>query len=130
MAKVEKSFVAKVLANLNKSEAELQEEKVIAFVEDATIECEAQIANYKTSLIPGKQLEIKRLEKEVEKSEKNYEEVKFKLYGSFSSYIDSRNVAEQAIYSAKMRLSGRVAELEMLNEELSKFEAVLADLKS
>lgn len=131
MAKVkETSFVGKVLAGLNKTEAQLQEEKVVAFVEDSIIECNAQIAYYKTSLIPSKELEIQRTKQNLVKAEKAYEEAKFSISNDFNNYIEKRNYAKRVIDESKSRVSTKEAELSRLQAELKAFEEVLADLQS
>lgn len=130
MATKEKSFKDKVLAGLNKSEAQVQEEKVVAFIEDAQIECNAQIAYLKTSSIPSKELEITRLKNELSKAEKAFESARFSISSTFASYVTKRNEAQQAISNAANKIVGREIELARLQAELVAFEEVLKDLQS
>lgn len=131
MAKVkETSFVKKVLAGLNKTEAQKQEEAVVAFVEDAIIDCQTQIAHLTTSLIPTKELEIVRLKKDLEKAEKNFEIARFSIASSFNGYITNRNDAQYIISEVKSRIASKESQLNQLNSELKAFEEVLADLQS
>ena len=121
-------FVTTVLKSMNKTEKDVQTEKVTAFVEDSTIECQQQISTLETSVLPGLRLKLKREQNNLDKANKNYETVKYSVAHSFSAYVSNREDALDRIDSVKNTI--KQIETEIANEEaqLAMFSTILADL--
>ena len=67
-------FVTTVLKSMNKTEKDVQTEKVTAFVEDSTIECQQQISTLETSVLPGLRLKLKREQNNLDKTEEHIQD--------------------------------------------------------
>jgi hypothetical protein len=125
----ENKFVTKVLANLNKTEKELQKENIERFVEDSIVEAETAIAMVKTSKIPGYQNELKRLEVQLQRAKDNFEIVRFSTNTSFASYVAQRESALDNIEEVENKIQSKLNDINDAEAELKTLESILADFK-
>lgn len=121
-------FVTTVLANLNKSEQQVQKEGVETFVEDATIECKTQIATLETSVLPKAKLDLQRAENSLDKAKKSFETVRFSTATNFEKYVQNRENAEDKIDAAQSVVNSVKEEITEAERQLAKYQDVLADL--
>jgi hypothetical protein len=121
-------FVTTVLANLNKTEKELQKESVESFVEDATIECNTQISHLETAVLPKAKLDLTRAENKLTKAKKAYDVVRFSTATNFEQYVQNREKAEDEIESAQNSVNSVKEEITEAERQLAKYQEVLADL--
>ncbi len=121
-------FVTTVLANLNKSEQQVQKESVETFVEDATIECKTQIATLETFVLPKAKLDLQRAENSLDKAKKAFEVVRFSTATDFEKYVENREKAEDKIDAAQSVVNSVKEEIAEAERQLVKYQDVLADL--
>lgn len=124
------SFIEKALADLNKSDADLQREKLEMFVENSVIECETQIGLIKTSKIPTLQVELKRAENELKQANAAYDKVKYTMTSSFESYVSARNEATKKINKAEDKVASIKTDIQAAETLLESFVEILSDLNS
>ncbi len=124
------NFKETVLKGLNKSEKELQEEQVDIFIEDSTIECEMQIALYKTSLIPTKEIELKREKAKLAKVKKELVNARFSVAYNFKDYVGGINSKKETILVHEIRVATDTASIKQLKAEMKEYENILKDLNS
>lgn len=122
-------FVAANLKKLNKTEKEVQQEKIERFVEDATIEAETQIAIIKTSTLPRLENELKRLEINWKREKDNFEDVRFSVANSFAEYVSKRERVLDEIDGINALISHKKEDIENAKAELATLELILEDLK-
>lgn len=122
-------FVAENLKKFNKTEAEQQQEKIERFIEDSIIEAETQIAIVRTSQIPHLQNELKRLEVNLKRAQQKYEESRFALASSFSTYVEKRENALDLIEEAESAIQSKKHEIQTAENTLKSLESILGDLK-
>ena len=121
-------FVTENLKNLNKTEKELQTEKITAFVEDATIDCSQQISTLETSTIPSLKLKLQREQNALKKAEKAYEVARFAIADDFDCYVSKRELALDNVDAAKKVLASIQQSLDEEIKQLEGFKNILADL--
>ena len=121
-------FITIVLGNLNKTEQDIQKEKVEIFVEDSIIECQQQIATLETSEIPHLKLKLQREEKNLEKAKKNYDNARFSIASNFDNYVINRNKAQIAIEEAESVLDAIKSNIHDREQELEGYKEILKDL--
>ena len=122
-------FVAANLKKLNKTEKEVQQEKIERFVEDAIIEAETQIAIIKTSTLPILENELKRLEINLKREKDNFEEARFSVANSFTEYVSKRERVLDEIDGINALISHKKEDSENAKAELATLESILEDLK-
>lgn len=122
-------FVAANLKKLNKTEKEVQQEKIERFVEDAIIEAETQIAIIKTSTLPRLENELKRLEINWKREKDNFEEARFSVANSFAEYVSKRERVLDEIDAVNTLISYKKEDIENAKAELATLESILEDLK-
>lgn len=121
-------FVTTVLANLNKSEDVKQQEAVQAFVDDAVIEVNTQIAQLETSTLPSLKLKLTREQKSLEKAQKAFETAKFSTSYSFESYLQNRSYAKNEVENVQDNISDIEAEVKNTESQIAEFKEILTDL--
>lgn len=121
-------FVQTVLKSLNKTEKELQQEKVTTFVEDSVIDCRQQISTLETSVIPSLKLKLERQQTSLEKAKKNYENVRFSIANTFQDYVANRENALDRIDFEQEAIRKIEQELAQEEKQLKGFKDILADL--
>ena len=122
-------FVAANLKKLNKTEKEVQQEKIERFVEDAIIEAETQIAIIKTSTLPRLENELKRLEINLKREKDNFEDVRFSVANSFAEYVSKRERVLDEIDGINASIFYKKAGIGDARAELATLELILEDLK-
>lgn len=125
------SFEEKVLANLNKSEKDLQKEKVAEFKQDAIIETETQISTLKVSELAKANLELDRAKNALEKAKANQEKVKYAIpsSGSFSDYFNTQEEAREQVFKAELLVDSKVTNISIIEEKIKVFENILLTFK-
>lgn len=121
-------FVTTVLANLNKSEDVKQQEAVQAFVDDAVIEVNTQIAQLETSTLPSLKLKLTREQKSLEKAQKAFETAKFSTAYSFEGYLQNRSYAKNEVENVQDNISDIEAEVKNTESQIAEFKEILTDL--
>lgn len=124
------NFVAKVLASLNKTDAEKQQESVTEFMEDSIIDLNAQISNITTSDIPKLQSQLNRAQNNLAKAKKNFDAVRFSIATNLEVYIANREHALDQIDSANNVIANINEQIADKNAELESFQSILADFNS
>ena len=76
-------FVKAVLAELNKTEQQKQQESVEEFVESAVIDCTTQIALQETSELPRAEMRVRKAENDLATAKKAFEKARFSIASSF-----------------------------------------------
>jgi predicted nucleic acid-binding Zn-ribbon protein len=120
-------FVAEAEANMGKSEKDLNLEKVVEFVEDATNECELAISTIESS-IKDINNKLTRANKALNKAEIARDKAYFTTNRDFAAYVSALNNAEDTIESAQDVVNGLVWDLNEKTEDLAKFNLILSKL--
>lgn len=129
MATKKLTFVDRAMQDLNKSEKDLQKEKVEDFVAQAQIDAETQIGLLKTSELPGLQLKLKKANNSLDKAQKEYEKARFSLATDFKRYVENRQRAKDNVEEATEYVSTIEAEIKAKQYQLASFEEILVDLQ-
>jgi len=113
----------------NKTEIDKQVEEITMQIEDNTIECQAIIASLQTSDLPTALLKKGRAELALAKAEAAYEKARF-IPGTLAQCVQKRNEAELNISIAKRNVSISTAAIADVQEQIAKYQSVLADLQA
>lgn len=125
-------LVSNVIKEANKSEKDLLQEKATAFVENAIIEAELQIAMNKTGTLPQKELELKRANIDLKKAEANLLSMRFSMpvNSSFVSYTENIYKAKEQISNCKLVVETIKESITDIKATITSFESILADLQA
>lgn len=125
---VTNKFVKAVLAELNKTEAQKQQESVEEFVETAVIDCVTQIGLQENSELPKAEMQVRKAERDLVKAKKDLVKARFSTSSSFDSYLSNREYAldqveeaEQMLRDAKQAVSDVKAQIATLKDVLADF---------
>jgi uncharacterized protein YbcI len=125
---VTNKFVKAVLAELNKTEAQKQQESVEEFVETAVIDCVTQIGLQENSELPKAEMQVRKAERDLVKAKKALVKARFSTSSSFDSYLSNREYAldqveeaEQMLRDAKQAVSDVKAQITTLKDVLADF---------
>lgn len=125
---VTNKFVKAVLAELNKTEAQKQQESVEEFVETAVIDCVTQIGLQENSELPKAEMQVRKAERDLVKAKKALVKARFSTSSSFDSYLSNREYAldqveeaEQMLRDAKQAVSDVKAQIATLKDVLADF---------
>lgn len=128
MATKKSNFVTKVLSTLNKSEAQKQEESVVAFQKRAFIECKGQVG-IRSNKVETLSLELELAESKLTQAKEDFEAYRFTTASDFSNYLYNRNYAQNNVISAQNNVNIATSNLNNAKNELALFEEILVDLK-
>lgn len=125
-------FLAKLLKEANKTENDKLTEKGLDFLENAKIDCEQQISERKVSLLPRKQLNLKKAELSLKKAKQNLTDVEISIPKDykFETYFSNLQEAEEVVFEAEFQINEIQTEINLLNKEIEKLEKVLVMLNS
>ena len=120
-------FVKAVLAELNKTEQQKQQESVEEFVELAIIDCETQIGLQETSELPRAEMRVRKAENDLVTAKKAFEKARFSTASSFENYMERRELALDRVESAESVLSSAKQEVENVKKQIETLKTVLTD---
>ena len=126
---VKSNFTKKVLAELNKTEAQKQMEGVEEFRETSVIACQTQITLIESSEIPTLKMKLKAAENKLEKQQKAYEKSRFSTAYNFETYVQNRENALDGVESAQQEIDSLNSQIEAANNKLNSFKEILTDLQ-
>lgn len=126
---VKSNFTKKVLAELNKTEAQKQVEGVEEFRETSVIACQTQITLIESSEIPTLKMKLKAAENKLEKQQKAYEKSRFSTAHSFESYVQNRENALDGVEEVQAEIHCLNNQIEAANSKLNSFKEILTDLQ-
>lgn len=121
-------FVTNVLKELNKTDAQKQEDSVIEFAENAKIDVQLQISQISTGDLPRLQMQLQKAENDLVRAKTAYEKARFSVASSTSSYISNRERALDYIETCQSTIDLINSSISDKEAELATFEAILADL--
>jgi hypothetical protein len=125
-------FVQAVLVAAGKTQTDLLVEQAIEFVENATIDIQAEIAKINTFILPNLTLELSRAEKALAKKEKEFEVIRFSIPANKTAQglLDARYNKQFEINNCKENVSEIQHRIEKAEGQLTELQAVLADLQA
>ena len=124
---VTNKFVKAVLAELNKTEAQKQQEAVEEFVESSVIDCKTQIALQETSELPRAEMLVRKAENDLVKAKKALVKARFSTSSSFDSYLSNREYALDQVEEAEMFLKSAKQAVSDVKAQIATLKDVLAD---
>ena len=124
---VTNKFVKAVLAELNKTEQQKQQESVEEFVESAVIDCTTQIALQETSELPRAEMQVRKAERDLETAKKALVKARFSTNSSFDNYLFNREYALDQVEEAEMFLKSAKQAVSDVKAQIATLKDVLAD---
>ena len=124
---VTNKFVKAVLAELNKTEAQKQQEAVEEFVETAVIDCVTQIGLQENSELPKAEMQVRKAERDLETAKKALVKARFSTNSSFDSYLSNREYALDQVEEAEMFLKSAKQAVSDVKAQIATLKDVLAD---
>ena len=124
---VTNKFVKAVLAELNKTEQQKQQESVEEFVESAVIDCTTQIALQETSELPRAEMKVRKAENDLVKAKKALVKARFSTNSSFDNYLFNREYALDQVEEAEMFLKSAKQAVSDVKAQIATLKDVLAD---
>ena len=124
---VTNKFVKAVLAELNKTEQQKQQESVEEFVESAVIDCTTQIALQETSELPRAEMQVRKAERDLETAKKALVKARFSTSSNFDSYLSNREYALDQVEEAEMFLKSAKQAVSDVKAQIATLKDVLAD---
>ena len=130
MAKIkDASYKARVLAGLNKTEAQIQEELVDKFQAYGSIDCERQISLLESE-IKERTTDLRLDKQALELTKKEAEKATYSLATNYESWVRNQNLAAAKVVIAEIRIIEISTEILKLQAELAKHQANLVILQS
>lgn len=125
-------FVQAVLVAAGKTPADLLVEQAIEFVENATIDIQAEMAKINTFVLPNLVLDLTRAEKALAKKQKEFEVIRFSIPANKTAQglLDARYNKQLEINNAKESINEIKHRVEHAEIQLAELKAVLADLQA
>lgn len=125
-------FVEAVLVAAGKTTTDLLVQQAIEFVENATIDIQAEIANIETSVLPKLRTDLTRAEKQLAKKEKEFEVIRFSIPANKTAQglLDARYSKQVEINQAEYQIDVIKSKIQTAETQLTELKAVLADLQS
>lgn len=125
-------FVQAVLVAAGKTPTDLLVEQAIEFVENATIDIQAEITNVETSVLPKLRLDLSRAEKALAKKEKEFEVIRFSIPANKTAQglLDARFNKQLEIGKCKDDINVITYGIANTELKLVELQAVLADLQA
>lgn len=120
------NFETKCLAKLNRTEKEIQQDKVRTFIKRSQIDVQQQIGIRKNKLA-NLELDLELGINELEQAKEQFETARFTLANDFSEYISKRNTADQKVDEKKQNVVCIGGKIEQVKEEIEKLNEVLSD---
>ena len=127
MAK-ENKYLESLLKGLNKTEAEVQREKLTVYIEDSIVECEEQIGLLESDIKRASN-SLNRAEKDVVKAVKEIAVAENTVARNFKEFVDHLTYVEIKLVSAKDVVAASQKQLNYLNTELTKYNRILSIFK-
>jgi len=125
-----KTFRTKVLARLNKSEEEIEEDMVDEKIDRYIIEIEGNISTINTVEIPNFNRDIKTAENNLKYENKRLEASYEELGSDFQNYTNNIKRSEQKVENLKAEVSAIKVNIADSKEEKERLESLLTRLKS
>lgn len=132
IAKKTPKIVKEFLSDLNKTDAQKQEEKACLFIETAIIDVQGSIGAITTVEIPKLKLDIRQAEVALERAKTAYTKAcnTIPSDNKTQTYISGRNIALKNVDREKENLEMYKENLAKKETELAGFEVILADLQA
>tara|TARA_R110000796_G_scaffold126793_5_gene241786 strand:+ start:1317 stop:1724 length:408 start_codon:yes stop_codon:yes gene_type:complete len=128
---VKLDFAGQVLKVLNRDESEVLAEQVTDYVADYIIQCESQISNLKTGIVPSLNLKLTQAERDLVKRQQSLDNSFLNLReGNFEKYINEIANAEAGVTNVETIIAGIKANVSDSNAQIEKFKVLLKKLKS
>lgn len=122
------NFTRRALQDLNKTEKQLQEEKVENFRLDALIDTKMCISTLETASIPRLNNDLVKAQRTLEVAEADYEKARFSTAHNYNAYLANRNSALDNIRYAKKSISEVESQIRAEETQLAIYKQVLTDL--
>lgn len=123
------TFVSRVLAGLNKTEAEKTQEKVERFVEDTIRSLEQQVSNREFE-IRKQTSNLKFAEKDLDRAKKFVENTIYTISDNTESYLLAFNDARKQVEVVENNIANIKNNIATLEAEIKKFNFLLERLKA
>lgn len=124
------SFVSKALAQANKTEDEIQQEKFTEFAENAVIDIELNISTIETGDIPRLNMELKSKEAKLTKAKNDYEKTRYQIASSTAQYVTNRENALDTIENIENAIKSTKNDISNKKQEVLLYKTILADFNS
>ena len=125
------TFKSKVLKRMNKDEKTIQNEELSDKIEDFVLDCQTQISMLETSAIPGKENELTRAKRVVDRAEKDLANADYNMdEDSYADYVGTKNSLGRDLSTANSVVEGLEADIEGLKRDLEVHKDNLAIFKS
>jgi hypothetical protein len=130
MASKTKSFAQRVLANLNKDEATLQQEQVDEKVADFIIDCNTQITLINTGSIPKLNALLAKAKKELTKAKAASKNAAMSILNfDFEGLVQEIEGKKNVVIDAEAAVADIQREINQEEESLKNFQELLEVLK-
>lgn len=123
------TFVSKVLAGLNKTEAQVAQEKAERFVEDTIIDLDQQISNRRFD-IGRQESNLKTAEKDLNRAKEAVETAIYSVENSTERYLDKYNTAKRGVKSAEHLIASIKNNIAVIEAEIAELNILLERLKA
>lgn len=123
------TFVSRVLAGLNKTEAEKTQEKVERFVEDTIRSLEQQVSNREFE-IRKQTSNLKFAEKDLDRAKKFVENTIYTISDDTESYLSAFNDARKQVEVVENNIANIKNNIATLEAEIKEFNFLLERLKA
>ena len=118
-------FISKVTAKLNKSEAEKEQEKIVAFQRRTIIMCNTQIGLINNREIPTLETEITELAYKLEVAETALEDAKYTIANTPEEYVRTYNRCEEAVEQLEDQIRDKSTQVITAQAKAEKFQQML-----
>lgn len=127
-----KGFAGRILEGVSKDKQTKTAELIVEKIEDFAIECDAQIALIKSSVIPGLLAKVRKVKKSVGKAEKAVESRVDNVLGcvDFKQYAGEIAVAKVGVESVQDEVASLEDEIQVAKDSLETYEGLLKQLNS
>ncbi|MCP4521002.1 MAG: hypothetical protein GY827_04800 [Cytophagales bacterium] len=129
MSSKKTTFAEDVLSELNKTDDQVQVEKVTDIVEDYILETESQISIYERE-IPFAEKTVTRFKRQLEKDKTALEQTYLNLQdGNYSLFLQSIIAAEEKVSETELDIANAESDIATINANIDKYKKLLKRLK-